>query len=238
MAPTVIYVHGIGNQPPADALKRDWDLALFGRDMGVATRMAYWVNRRRYPRPVPPARILPLPPGLADWVAEQATSVVLPDVHDFLYHPARRRRMTLPLLAHLGSGPGPFIIVAHSQGSMIAYDALRSMRGASPAVPLLVTLGSPLGLAEVRRAFRRWMRRRALPVPRTVERWLNVTDRLDAVAADARLSGDFVPTGFIEDRVRAGLNADAPLAPHSATGYLRTSTVRRAVRLALAAPRE
>ena len=40
--PTVLYVHGIGDQPPPDALKREWDLALFGREMGERTRMAYW----------------------------------------------------------------------------------------------------------------------------------------------------------------------------------------------------
>jgi hypothetical protein len=236
MAPspaTVLYVHGIGNQPPADALKRQWDLALFGRDMGARTRMAYWVNRRRYPRPAPAGRILPLPPGLADWVAEQATSAVLPDVHDFLFHPARRRSMTRPLRLQLGRGPGPFIVIAHSQGSMIAYDVLRTFRGVSPVVTLFVTLGSPLGLSEVRRAFCRWTRRKVPPIPLRVHRWLNVADRLDPVAADARLSDDFDPAGFIEDRVGTGLNADAPLAPHSAAGYLSAAAVRRAVRLAL-----
>jgi pimeloyl-ACP methyl ester carboxylesterase len=234
-AATVIYVHGIGNQPPADALKRQWDIALFGRDMGARTRMAYWVNRRRYPRPAPAGRILPLPPGLADWVAEQATSAVLPDVHDFLFHPARRRSMTRPLRLELGRGPGPFIVIAHSQGSMIAYDVLRRLGPATPAVALFVTLGSPLGLTEVRRAFCRWAGRKAPRVPASVRRWLNVADRLDAVAADARLSDDFDPAGFIEDRVRMGLNKDAPLAPHSASGYLRAAAVRRAVRLALSA---
>jgi subtilisin family serine protease len=40
----VVYIHGIGRQlPPAD-LKLEWDLALFGRDRGAATRMAYWAD--------------------------------------------------------------------------------------------------------------------------------------------------------------------------------------------------
>jgi subtilisin family serine protease len=38
----VLYVHGIGDQPAPDELKREWDLALFGREMGERTRMAYW----------------------------------------------------------------------------------------------------------------------------------------------------------------------------------------------------
>ena len=42
--PTVIYVHGAGNKPPADDLKRAWDLDLFGHDMGQRTRMAYYAD--------------------------------------------------------------------------------------------------------------------------------------------------------------------------------------------------
>jgi hypothetical protein len=41
---SVIYVHGIGVQPAPDVLKRDWDLALFGKEMGGQTRMAYWAD--------------------------------------------------------------------------------------------------------------------------------------------------------------------------------------------------
>lgn len=40
--PKVIYIHGIGKHLPPVPLKREWDLALFGRDMGEETRMAYW----------------------------------------------------------------------------------------------------------------------------------------------------------------------------------------------------
>ena len=42
--PPVVYIHGIGGQPEPDDLKRRWDLALFGREMGDATRMAYWAD--------------------------------------------------------------------------------------------------------------------------------------------------------------------------------------------------
>ena len=41
---SVIYIHGIGAQPAPDVLKRDWDLALFGKEMGGQTRMAYWAD--------------------------------------------------------------------------------------------------------------------------------------------------------------------------------------------------
>lgn len=38
----IIYVHGIGQQDPPRELKLEWDLALFGRDLGERSRMAYW----------------------------------------------------------------------------------------------------------------------------------------------------------------------------------------------------
>jgi hypothetical protein len=48
----VLYVHGIANKPPASVLKCQWDLRLFDVRLGQRSRMAYWVNRRRYPIPL------------------------------------------------------------------------------------------------------------------------------------------------------------------------------------------
>ncbi|MFE0188380.1 alpha/beta fold hydrolase [Streptomyces sp. NPDC059008] len=62
MAPTVVYVHGNGNKPRAELLKSQWDTALFGRDMGAASRMAYWAPLR-YPAPLPDLRPDPLDGG-------------------------------------------------------------------------------------------------------------------------------------------------------------------------------
>lgn len=43
-APTIVYIHGIGPQPPVKQCKLNWDRALFGRDMGERTRMAFWAD--------------------------------------------------------------------------------------------------------------------------------------------------------------------------------------------------
>ena len=51
-ATTIVYVHGIGNKPPASVLKAQWDQALFEFDLGERSRMAYWVDRERYPVPL------------------------------------------------------------------------------------------------------------------------------------------------------------------------------------------
>jgi hypothetical protein len=51
-APTIVYVHGIGNKRRPEILRAEWDRALFGRDLGAASRMAYWADLR-YPQPLP-----------------------------------------------------------------------------------------------------------------------------------------------------------------------------------------
>ena len=52
MHPTVVYVHGNGNKVRKELLKAEWDKALFGNDMGAASRMAYWAGLR-YATPLP-----------------------------------------------------------------------------------------------------------------------------------------------------------------------------------------
>ena len=90
----------------------------------------------------------------------------------------------------------PRVVVAHSLGSVIAYEAL----WAKPEleVELLVTLGSPLGLPGV-------VFDRLRPAPRGgrgarppgVRRWLNIADRGDVVAVPRWLSQQF--TGVDDD---------------------------------------
>ncbi|HEX8662190.1 MAG TPA: hypothetical protein VF686_10020 [Brevundimonas sp.] len=48
---TLIYIHGIKNKPPVEVIKCQWDMAIFRKET-AASRFAYWVNRKRYPRPV------------------------------------------------------------------------------------------------------------------------------------------------------------------------------------------
>jgi subtilisin family serine protease len=296
-ARTIIYVHGIGNKPEAGILKCQWDQALFGFDLGERSRLAYWVNRERYPTPEagtcasgdlvtgrveaesvhgpaaraaapslreevaaltanprrartllrmaealerePPrdrgpqalgveARILPLPRFLRQLITRVLTSAFLRDVHDFLFDAVRRARMRASVIERLRPGGGPFVVIAHSQGSMVAYDVLSGMSKRDCDVRLFVTIGSPLGIREVQDALDRRVR---LAVPACVARWVNVVDPVDPVAADEDLADDFTPRRAIVD-VRAG-NADGPRHPHSATGYLKTTAVRDRVREAV-----
>jgi subtilisin family serine protease len=181
------------------------------------------------------ARVLPLPPFLRRLVTGQITRAFLRDVNDFLFDTERRRVMTQALADRLNAGGGPFAVIAHSQGSMIAYEVLRHLTRQDCDVKLFLTIGSPLGLQEVQDAFLQWDEA-GLRVPQCVGRWVNVADRLDPVAMDSDLIGDFEPNEGgqgIENFRGWGLNEDSPRHPHSATGYLRTHAAQHAMREAV-----
>jgi hypothetical protein len=296
-AMTVVYIHGIGNKPPAEVLRCQWDQALFGRAMGERTRMAYWVDRQRYPMPEAGTcsdrdqgptisqaeqRVLSTlglaPTGgdlhalidaLADTPQERAkleavlaqvqagaapdaasgpgarslwsglneillrlvSAALLQDVHDFFFVPARRQAMERSLLERLKAGGGPFVVVAHSQGSMIAYEVLRKLKAADCEVALFLTLGSPLGLPAVRSMFKQDIKKKKLPFPPCVRAWYNVADRRDPVALDGDLSNDIEGAdGRFSNYSDAGINPDGPRNPHSGSGYLSIAQVRGRVR--------
>jgi subtilisin family serine protease len=291
---TVIYVHGIGNKPAASVLKCQWDRALFGAEMGDRTRLAYWVDRERYPSPedatcadgerlrapaaewpeiggasirsVEPAA-KPLRPAeqrrldaiaekmLAATVAPKAgdkqakvlpfrpvraivtrliTRLFLHDVRDFLFDAPKRQRMEDTLRRRLEVGGGPFIVVAHSQGSMIAYNVLRTLKREDADVRLFVTIGSPLGMDEVQDVLKEVGG--PLRVPECVAQWVNVAERLDPVALDPELRGEFTRNGRgVEVEDIAVRNPDWQDNPHSSTGYLSTEAVRGPVRQATGA---
>jgi subtilisin family serine protease len=295
---TVVYVHGIGNKPVASVLKCQWDTALFGAPMGDRTRLAYWVNRNRYPKPEsatcasrdvpqeegaglgafalvaaeageelelsgrdqkvmaelearllrdltgeraegPEAKVLPLPAGMRRWVTRLITKLFLKDVRDFLFDAGQRSVMENSVRERINidfdpdSSGGPFIVIGHSQGSMIAYNVLRQLQKNQCDVRLFVTIGSPLGIQEVQDVLKKLQPGAQLAVPDCVDRWLNVAERLDPVALDADLSNDYTANARgvrIENIVGLQINPDWESNPHSGTGYLSIDHVRQAVR--------
>ena len=176
------------------------------------------------------AKVLPLPRWARGLLVSRLTRAFLRDVNEFFFNAERRKAMTDSLTERLAAGGGPFVIVAHSQGTMIAYEVLRHLKKTDADVRLLVTVGSPLGLKEVQDVFHKWTGATGkLPIPACVARWVNVADRLDPVALDNDISNDFDGKIKIENEGNRILNADSPWSPHSATGYLKTRFAREAV---------
>jgi subtilisin family serine protease len=161
-------------------------------------------------------------------VVEWITKTFIEDTAAYFFDPEQRDQMRLRFRTVLQSLPGPFVVVAHSQGSIIAYDVLREFDETPPPleVRLFVTIGSPLGLEEVQDNLIKPLR-----VPRVVRAWANFADPVDPVAADKTLRGDFRGEVRIDDV--GVVNRDtlrlAGFNPHSGTGYLATDEVRSMV---------
>lgn len=87
-------------------------------------------------------------------------------------------------------GDGPAIVISHSLGTVVSYEALHDWPG---EVPLFVTVGSPLAMRTVVRP-----RLRPTPActPPGVRRWLNFWDRDDIIVARPRLERDILPNAL------------------------------------------
>ena len=116
---------------------------------------------------------------------------------------------------------GPVVVVAHSLGTIIAYDVLRER---SRDVPLLVTAGSPLAVQEIEDLVTHPLR-----VPDGVAAWRNVCDARDLVALDKTIRPEYTPA----DRIRDFLVVNDSANHHDITDYLRTAPLHDAVVAAL-----
>jgi hypothetical protein len=154
-----------------------------------------------------PLEAVPLPGPLK----RRLMRVLLRDVHHFLFdaefspRPGEtyhiRREIRGRMLDALRSGaqePGPHILIGHSLGSVIAYDALTGVNGV-PAVDALVTIGSPLGISEVQVGLTPpWTRQNGWPSDRLGSGgWANFYDPLDPVCGglDRLLAPDYRKAG-------------------------------------------
>ncbi|MDQ4032298.1 MAG: GPI inositol-deacylase [Actinomycetota bacterium] len=288
---TVVYVHGAGNQPPRDELKRQWDNDLFGRDMGQRTRMAHYADllhgqphaigsdpstpdealaalapvigepvaalgagsagdqvmateEAKVFAGLTPAgqqlalslsidmatraasqqptldetmnRVLPVPAPVRRLLLRQLLQRLIPDADSYIFTD-KRNAIQDRLRQALDTMDGPVVVVSHSLGTIIAYDVLSEPRFAGRAVPLLVTLGAPLGYTEIQDVIAQPLR-----VPAPVGLWANFADPLDVVTLDTSLADDFGAGPRIVDT-----RVDNP-APnnHDSGGYLRAPQVR------------
>ncbi|MEL7450034.1 MAG: hypothetical protein AAFN78_12550, partial [Pseudomonadota bacterium] len=97
------------------------------------------------------------------------------------------------------------VVISHSMGTVISYDCLKNVADC-PSVSAYMTVGSPLGLSEVHDNFKpEYNKRNAFPIEKVGGGWVNVYDRLDPVAFDARIANDYQKDGsevIVDERVR------------------------------------
>lgn len=110
--------------------------------------------------------------GLANYSIRAKAS----DVGAYLVVPGVREAINGMVMDRLTDEPT--IIIAHSLGTIVAYNVLKAIEHLEHQIPLLITLGSPLGVKSVQRQIVGRLRH-----PSALQgAWHNIYDPLDIVA--------------------------------------------------------
>lgn len=124
----------------------------------------------------------------------------------------------------------PTIVVAHSLGSVIAYDVMREYTDLD--VSGFVTLGSPLSIGHFRRnVAREGESGNNLPVPETIAEWVNVYSEMDPLTLGSGIErwfqggGDEAGRGPVDRKAENTGYLDA----HSPDQYLSSSVTAAAL---------
>lgn len=115
------------------------------------------------------------------------------------------------------------VLIGHSLGAVIAFEVAHQLER---PLPLLVTLGSPLGIRTI---VREHVRPQPITFPPRVRKWANFADPDDVIAAEpelAKLLASSSPPGCQYD---SDWIVDNDAKPHSALSYLGKKKVGQAV---------
>ena len=169
-------------------------------------------------------------------VADDVLEAKLRDLHTYYHNPELRDELRGRLRQALLENAGKrILLIAHSMGSIVAYDVLRALgeQDVGARVAHFVTIGAPLGLPHVLNRIRE--EGRMIRTPSAVGRWTNQADKRDPVALDSHIAGDFRPNAsgvqVADDLVSNGyLGRTGKANHHKSYGYLRTPEMSALIR--------
>lgn len=182
-------------------------------------------------------------PFLIPRVATEEVQVHLRDYNRYLRNEngkseAAREKLKSQLRVAHDAGR-PVLLLAHSMGSVIAYDALwqLSRHEQHPAaVSLFVTTGSPLGQRIVQRKLAGAKRRDQTRYPGNIKHWLNLAAVGELTAIDRRLHNDFramLEAGLVREIEDRGMfnyyHMNGVLNVHAEYGYLINEVTARVI---------
>lgn len=182
-------------------------------------------------------------PFLIPHVANERLEVHLRDLRRYLGNrndiaEHSRQLLKMPLRAAAESRR-PILLLAHSMGSVIAYESLWQLahdHHDEVSVDLLVTMGSPLGQRYIQKRIKGNGNVGADRYPDNIERWINLTSQGDLTAVDPTLADDFeemVELGLVEhiddQRMFNYFRLDGQLNVHAEYGYLVNEVTARIV---------
>lgn len=133
----------------------------------------------------------------------------------------------------------PVLLIGHSMGSVIAYDALWQMThrdNVEGRVDLLLTMGSPLGQHYIQQRIKGAEQSGAAKYPANVRRWKNLSAVGDLTAIDPALRNDFADMLSVsgletleDESLFTWYRLDGELNVHAEYGYLAHEVTARTV---------
>jgi len=208
-----------------------------GRDLAEA---AAW--RRRLARQV--FRLADILPFLIRHVANERMELHLRDLMRYLGNRddiAEHARQMLKIRLRTAAGSRrPVLLLAHSMGSVIAYDSLWQLThgkdDADVRIDEFVTMGSPLGQRFIQKRLHGSDRHGADRYPGNIRRWVNLAAAGDLTAIDPTLANDFaemLALGLVEsirdETVHNWFRLDGELNVPAEYGYLANEATARIV---------
>ncbi len=154
------------------------------------------------------------------------------DTRDYFTRPEMRcttNRRLLDVLRQAKAGQRPVIVVAHSMGGLVAYDALLDFAAAdSFDVRRVVTVGTQIGLDPAMKGLRPGQLSQSTesPIPAAFRSWVNIRDHKDKLGFEARRYLDPSDSTRLPREIRV---YNLPGDPHNVTGYLQNRRTARAI---------
>ena len=149
-----------------------------------------------------------------------------------------RQMLKVPLRA-AAEAQRPILLIAHSMGSVIAYDSLWQMahnHRDHVRIDHFLTMGSPLGQDFIQRRLQGRGESGERRYPNSIRRWVNLTSIGDLTAIDPTLSDDFgemLELGLVDSIEDAELynyfRLDGELNVHAEYGYLANDVTAKVV---------
>jgi hypothetical protein len=164
------------------------------------------------------------------FVSSASIGLFTNDVFQYLTKPSLAHRIDSGVRSAFTDGI-PSIVVSHSLGTIVAYRVLSSQLPSGPIrVPLLATLGSPLGLSAIRDHL---AKEAPLRCPDGVTRWFNAMDDRDVVALFPLDAARFpiIPAEPSIENYRGVKNRTENR--HGISGYLEDGVVAANIHMAL-----
>ena len=161
-----------------------------------------------------------------DAFADKILKAKMNDLYQYYHNKEKRKELRNRLIEQIEKNKeNRILILAHSMGTIIAYDVLRELgrKDQKLTIDHFVTIGSPLGMPHVK--YKIAKENALVRTPSIVKKWTNFADKRDPVAIDPHLSDDYKPNDSdVQVKDDLVLN-DWGGINHKSYGYLRTPEV-------------